>query len=372
MISPSNILLCFLAALLPCPASAQAADSTQQLRNPLLLGARWHYGFIIPHSRDIANVAVSHPQGVEINVQWLLAQEKHTRNSGVLAKRGLVVHYVDFDNPEVLGHCFSVAPYVEPLIRPWGRLSASVQMGLGLTWLSKLYDGNNNPTNLFFSSRISMLAMTNAYVHYSLSRHLDISLGFNYNHISNGGMKLPNKGMNFPTYNVGVNYIFQPVALQKPVKNDDWKKAKRHFATLLSVATIKTLEATDAFPDNEFCWQTGALFVAGRRVGRLSALSLGTEWIYDGYAHARLKREGLDKSGWKAGVLFGHELVVNRVRFTVHLAAYVFNPTRGTDDAVYQRYGLYYRFGRHVLFGSTLKAHRHVADVFDMRLGWIW
>lgn len=350
-------------------ANAQPGDSLS--RDPFLLGMRFHYGFIIPHSRELIDVSRSNPHGFEISAQWLLASEKYTRNSGVVAKRGFVLHYFNYDNPRVLGQGITLVPFVEPMIRPWRRFYGSVQLGLGIIYLNTVYDEETNPTNLFYSFPVSMLAMTNAYLFYKINPHWHISLGINYNHISNGGMKLPNKGMNFPTYNAGFNYYFRTVEITRPLKTDEWKKRQRNFAYLLPVATLKTAEATDDFPENKICWQLGAMAMAGRQIGRLSALSAGTEWIYDGYAREILDRDGNNTSAWKGGILFGHELLVSRVRFSIHLGAYVYNPSRNTD-AVYQRYGLYYRAGKHILFGSTMKAHRHVADVFDMRLGWIF
>ena len=355
--------------MLPQFLFAQHPDTAVTTRAPFLLGARVHYGFIIPHSRDIINVSDSNPYGFEISAQWLLHAEKYTRNSGVVAKRGIVAQFINFDNPNVLGYCINVVPYVEPMIRPWGRLYGSVQLGLGLACLSKVYDAETNPTNLFFSFPVSFLAMTNAYLHYRVSPQWEASLGFNYNHISNGGMKLPNKGMNFPTWNAGVSYAFQPVSVTRPPKNDDWKHQPPHYFSLLAIGTLKTATATDAFPENKLCRQIGAIAMAGRRIGRLSGLSAGTEWIYDGYAREILDRAGSGKSAWKGGLLGGYELLTGRVRFGVHLGAYIFNPS-GDVDPVYQRYGLYYRLGKRVLLGSTLKAHRHVADVFDVRLGW--
>ena len=347
---------------------AQPSDTT---RPPLLLGARTHYGFIIPHSKDIAGVSGSHPFGLELNVQWLMAQERYTRESGVIVKRGFLVHWINYDHPDVLGYCLSVAPYVEPLIRPDRRLYGSIQMGLGVSYLSKVYDEQTNPTNLFFSTPISFLLFTNAYLNFKVNPRWEVSLGFNYNHISNGGMKNPNKGMNFPTYNAGAAYNFRPMPIRRPVKNKAWKTRPRHYFYLQAVGSIKTAEATDAFPKNEPRWLLGGIAMAGRRVGRLSGLAAGTEWIHDGWARRVLDRAGDPTSAWKGGVLFGHELITGKVRFTVHLGAYVYNPSR-TTDAVYQRYGLFYQAGRHIQFGTTLKAHRHVADVFDLRLGWLW
>jgi hypothetical protein len=354
--------------LLPQILFSQQADSIS--RDPFLLGARLHYGFIIPHSRDIINVSNSNPRGLEISAQWLLNSEKYTRNSGVIAKRGFVLQYFNFDNPDVLGHCVNAVPYIEPMIRPWGRLYGSVQLGLGLSYLNRVYDAESNPTNLFFSFPVSFLAMTNAYLHYKVSPQWEASLGFNYNHISNGGMRLPNKGMNFPTWNAGFNYYLEPVNITKPVKNKDWKQQPRNYAYLLAVGTLKTATATDIFPENKICWQLGGMGMVGRRIGRLSGLAVGTEWIWDGYAQEIMRRENVDKSPVKGAVLAGHDLMINRVRFTIHLGAYVFNPS-GDVDPVYQRYGIFYRFGKHLLVGSTLKAHRHVADVFDVRVGWV-
>lgn len=358
-----------LVLLLFCLPTLCSQSTDSLARAPFLLGARLHYGFIIPHSRDIINVSGSNPRGFEISAQWLLNREKYTRNSGVIAKRGIVLHYVNFDNPDVLGYCVNVVPYIEPMIRPWRRFYGSVQLGLGLAYLNRVYDAESNPTNLFFSFPVSFLAMTNAYLHYKIRPQWEISLGFNYNHISNGGMKLPNKGMNFPTWNAGVNYCFKPVNITRPLKNQDWKQQPRNYFYLLAIGTLKTATASDAFPENKLCRQFGGMAMAGRRIGRLSGLAFGTEWVRDGYAEEILRRYNVDKSPWKGAILAGHDLMINRVRFTIHLGAYVFNPS-GDVDPVYQRYGIFYRFGKRLLIGSTLKAHRHVADVFDVRVGW--
>lgn len=339
--------------------------------HPFQVGAKWHRGFIIAHSRELIDVSQSNPYGFELNAHWLLADEKSVRQTGLIAKRGIAAYYFNFDNPAVLGHCVAVVPYVEPLIRPWGRLYGSFQLGLGAAYLSKVYDEESNPTNLFFSLPVSFWAMVNADVYYKIDKKWQASGGFNYNHISNGGMKSPNKGMNFPTFNLGFQYAFQAASIQKPAKNHDWKSHSRNFSYLLLSGSVKNVPAEPAYPTIEPSLLLGAQWMYGRRVGRLSGLSAGIELVYDGYDRELLDRLGDPTSTWKGGILLGHELLVGRVRFTIHLGPYFYNPSR-TTDALYQRYGLYYRFGEHILVGSTLKAHRHVADVFDLRVGWIW
>lgn len=369
--SPRLILLLFF---LP---GAAAWAQTSPARSPFSLGMRLHYGFIIAHSKELIDVSGSKPRGFELNAQWWLTDEKYTRRSGLVAKRGVVLQYVNYDNPQVLGSVVSVIPYVEPMIRPWRRLNGSVQMGIGMSYLTRVYDAETNPTNLFFSTPLSFLMMVNGYLNYRVDERWGISAGINYNHISNGGMKEPNKGMNFPTYNAGVQYHLRPPSVTRPVKTDDWKQQSRNMVYALAVGTIKRAVPTPGNPGNEPTAQLGVQLMAGRRVGRMSALSAGTEWIHDGFTRTMLDREGDDTNAWKGSLLAGHELLVGRVRFNIHLGAYLYNPSRHTNfykvrkisDAFYQRYGLHYQAGRRLLFGVTLKAHRHVADVLDVRAG---
>jgi len=356
-----------LGLVLPVLSSAQSGGAA----HPFQVGARWHRGFIVPHSRELIDVSRSNPYGFELNAHWLLAGEQEVRETGLIAKRGFAAYYFNFDNPEVLGHSIAFVPYVEPLIRPWGRLYGGCQLGLGAAYLSKVYHETENPTNLFFSLPVSFWAMLNADIYYKINQKWQASIGFNYNHISNGGMKSPNKGMNFPTFNLGLQYAFKSTTIKKPEKNNDWKTQPKNFGYFLAAGSVKNVPPFAASTKIEPGILYGAQGMVGRRVGRISALSAGIEFVHDGYDRILLDRLADKTSAWKGGLLVGHELLVGRVRFTTHLGPYFYNPSR-TTDAIYQRYGLFYRFGRHVLVGSTLKAHRHVAEVFELRVGWIW
>jgi hypothetical protein len=205
-------MLRYLLLLLAFPASSLA--QTEGSQHPFQVGAKWHRGFIIAHSRELIDVSHSNPYGFEINTHWLLAGEKEVRETGLIAKRGFAAYYFNFDNPAVLGTASPLFRYVEPLIRPWGRLYGSVQLGLGAAYVSKVYDEKSNPTNLFFSLPVSFWAMLNANVYFKVKTWQATS-SFNYNHISNGGMKSPNKGMNFPTFNLGLQYAFNPFQNEK-------------------------------------------------------------------------------------------------------------------------------------------------------------
>lgn len=351
-------------------ATAQSTEDDQRIRAPFTLIASAHSGSIIAHSRKLIDVSGSRPYGVEVDADWLMNDERYTRRSGLVARRGFALHAIDFNNSAVLGRMISLTPYVEPMIRAQDRLHGSVRVGAGFAYLNKVYDAQSNPTNLFFSTRISFTAMVCAYLGYRIGPHWEVKGGFNFNHISNGGLKEPNKGMNFPTWSLGVAHCFTPVSLARPVRDDAWKVEARHRDHALLSGSVKNLAATDGHP-SERTTLFGALVARSWRTGRLTTLWAGTEWVYDGHARALLDRLQRPTSAWRGALVAGPGMLSGRVHFSFLFGGYVYHPARNTD-VVYQRYQLLYHASDHITAGVSLKAHRHVADVFDLRIGWSW
>ena len=337
-----------------------------------------HIGSIIAHSRKLIDVSNSSPYGAEMDLLWTLAEERFTRRSGLVSRRGFALALIDFDNPQVLGRVISLTPFVEPMIRAQDRLHGSVRLGVGFAWLNKVYDAETNPTNLFFSTRLSFTGMVCANLGYRFSSRWEARGGFNFNHISNAGMKEPNKGMNYPTWSLGTVYTPRPVPIERPVRDDAWRNERRRANYVMLSGTLKNAPAVDEHPA-ERTVLAGVIGVSSWRSGRMSALSCGAELIHDGFTRKALDDSGDGRSAWKGALLAGPELLIGRVRFGVLVGGYVFNPSREVEtaplrktDIVYQRYQLMHRFGEHLLIAYTLKAHRHVADTFDVRVGWTW
>ena len=348
-----------------------AQDSAVPQRPLFQVSASAHTGFIIPHSKELVDVSSAQPSGIELDALWLMADERHTRTSGMVSRRGLALHLVDFDEPDLLGRMISVTPFVEPMILARHRLHGSVRVGVGLAYLTKPYDAETNPDNLFYSSTVSFTALVNAYLGYRVTPSWEAIAGFNYNHISNGGMKQPNKGINFPTWSLGALYSFRPMVIGRPAPDDVWRTEARSYRYVVLSAAQKNAPSEDGSGELERYFRVGGMGIWGRRLGRLMGASLGTEWSYDGQARELMDREGVDDSAWVGALMGGPELISGRVRFALLFGAYVFAPS-WEGDAVYQRYQLSYTFGRGLMVGTSLKAHRQVADVFDLRIGWIW
>jgi len=150
-------------ALLSLLSSMNIHGQESNCCDPLfIIGARFHNDFIIQHSKKLKDELVqTNPWSIEMDVNW------HLRKKGVwdycycYPRTGIAFKYVNFDFPEVMGSAFAVFPFIEPYIRADRRLNFSVRFGLGPAYLTKIYDEETNPDNLFFSSPISFITQVN-------------------------------------------------------------------------------------------------------------------------------------------------------------------------------------------------------------------
>ena len=94
-------------------------------------------------------------------------------------------------------------------------------------------------------------------------------------------------------------------------------------------------------------------------------------WIYildDNGTGYVLEQEGKDDAPIKTGIALGHEFLLGKFLFSQQFGVYLNNPNPRHSD-FYQRYGLVYRINKFFNAGINLKAHGHVANFLDFRLG---
>jgi hypothetical protein len=344
-------------------------SAAQEKNNALIYSIKSHYGFIIAHHKELKNVSRTNPWGIEAEISWQLMRDKQWQYCYCYPKVGFSYLFINFDNPSVLGNANALYAFVEPVINADRKWGSYLRFGLGPVYLNKTYDSITNPDNTFYSSPISFVAIVGVGIQHRITENASLRLTGNFNHISNAGIKNPNKGINFPTLNFGLDYYIRPRPYLHHIKNDSIDLTPR-----------------DLWLDFEF-FATGKADTKGERrflvygfnasvhkvVGRLNALSFGLEWTSDLADREEIIRLGLLNGNLPldhryAAFLLGHDLILGRFIFSTELGVYVYSPFQRKDE-VYQRYGLTYFVSKSVFFGLNIKAHGHVADFMDFRTG---
>lgn len=159
------------------------------------------YGVIMPHHKSfyyflngrIPTIAVTVNTITNGEQEWLRARKNPTFGFGFF--------YSDLKNKTILGQAYALYMNYGQSIFKYKQTGLQFSMSGGVAYLNKIFDPINNPYNIAVSSHL------NAYLNPSLdfyykNKALKFSTGLALTHLSNGGFKKPNSGLN----HVGIHF----------------------------------------------------------------------------------------------------------------------------------------------------------------------
>ncbi|MEL6831962.1 MAG: acyloxyacyl hydrolase [Bacteroidota bacterium] len=351
--------------LLPLLAVAQQTLMLKESK-PVILGISFDYGFLIKHSESLREIDDAYPFAVRLDWSKHLLTQRAWNFCNCFPRVGMSLAYWNWDNPEVLGSGILPMAYLEPYFMTQRRTNLFFRMGLGGAFLTKPYDEVSNPQNLSYSTLFSFSVMVGTGLQYRLTDQINLRFAAKYNHISNGGVRIPNKGLNFPTLSLGINTSLDEFKYPKLTKVQD--RQAPQDKTRLSLVYFSGWSNAQ-FSDKSTYFVLGMAGTASRWIDGRSALSVGTEWIMDYSRREEIELLNRNDVFQQGAFLVGHEFWLGKVTFSQHFGIYYFKPFRNSDD-IYQRYTLTYYFTPNLFGGISLKSHRHVADFFDFRVGY--
>jgi len=355
---------------LPAPAQTDTTAVTvppAREKSLFSIGLGVQHGFIFAHTIEVQNTKGARPTGIEAILGWQRNDAATFDLCHCYPRQGLMLAYYDYD-VELLGKSGTAAYFLEPTYRMSDRVFFSFKGSMGLSYLSNPFDSISNPGNQSYSTHLSVYLQVGVGAWVQLSDKWWLNPSINYQHISNGGSRQPNKGINWPTAGVAVSY--QPVSRPWYTGTRTTANYRRDSPVRYNVSLLGTVRrGYDEAGDRERYAVAGLAFQAGRQVGTLSMLTLGAEVYHDGNLKEKLRRDGLNASPVKAGLLVGHEFLLGRFQFGQGLGVYVIDQTP-YYDRIYHRWGLQYHISPRISAGVNLLAHRHIAEFADFRVGY--
>lgn len=362
----AKIWLCLIISVIFINLTLSQSDSTKFSNNPTIIGVNFDYGFLLKHTSSLREIGSAYPSAISIDWSQLLLTQNAWEFCDCFPRIGIDLALWNWDNKDVLGNGVLIMSYAEPYFITQKRTNLFFRMGLGGAYLTQPYNEVTNPLNDTYSTNLSFAIMVGFGLNYRLTDSWNFRLAAKYNHTSNGGIRAPNKGLNFPSLSFGVNKSLSPVDYPNLDKIGNRKppEIKERF----SVAHFSGWSNANVGDKDKF-YVFGFMGKYSRWLGGRSALTAGTELIFDYSRREQIDLEGTNASFVQASALVGHEFWLGKVTFSQELGIYYFNDYRINDD-VYQRYSLLYNFNKHFFGGFSLKAHRHVADFSDLRIGY--
>lgn len=322
------------------------------------------HGFIFAHSQAVQNTRGSHPTGIEVIFSWQRNDSSIWALCNCYPRKGILLAYYDYDNT-ILGESFTAAYFLEPVYRLRKNIFFSFKGSAGISYLTNPFDSLRNPTNLSYSTTISAYLLVGLGFWIRLNDQWWLNTSINYQHESNGGFKEPNKGINWPTAGLALSYQPKNRKYYAGITSNEkfWKNNSiRWDMGIFGMAK----RALDGSGNSSRLLLIGLSFNGSKQVGRLSALTAGTEIYRDAALRSKLNQDSIKASPVKAGIILGHEFILGKFLFSQRLGFYIFDQTPYYDQ-LFHRWGIHYRINHFFGAGFNLQAHRHIADFIDLR-----
>ncbi len=331
-----------------------------------VIGVNTQYNTILAHSKDIVDVSRSNPYAFGVEIGRIDTSEANYAHCNCYSEVGFGLNYTNFDFDEVLGSGLTFYFFYKPYLLLKSKWSVRLQSAMGITYLNQVYNEESNPSNLFFSSPISFRLTAGLIGQYAISEQWKTQIGLTYHHISNGGIKEPNKGMNYPGVDVGLTYSLKPLKLRP--KSIDYKQDRSLIKEIRIFGAVTTLPETPEFEEKRKPFY-GLLFGVLKPVSNINGISFHFETWRDEAVAEEIKRVGGTQDFHFITALLGHNFLLGNFIFNQQMGFYIYEPFDINPGKFYQRYEMLYGFTNGLQLGCSLKAHGHIAYHLDLRVG---
>ena len=275
-------------------------------------GLRLYTGNVFAHADDVRNTSDSRPLSIELEYSRRHISEDVWNLCRCYPTTGFVLGYQDYKN-SILGRGGHFGYFVQYHFLQRSKLSPYLRGLGGISYNNNPHNENTNPENQSYSLPVNFSLQLTFGIESQLGENYFIDINASFNHISNGGINQPNRGINWPGIGIGIYYSPNFSTLKNrdhivPLQMSTSRWYKR-FETYFS-AHSRTFAKKERFV------VLGSEFLLGYYLSNLHAINIGLEWNYD-FAKARLiDWEMKSKTAHRASVNFGHEFILGDFRFS--------------------------------------------------------
>ncbi len=329
-----------------------------------------HYGYIMPLYTSSMNILIQgHVPGFELDYVNKPACEDNWLGAYHCPEVGIAFFSAYLNNPAQLGNEFGIYPFVNFHLKRSFKEGLYFRVGMGLGYMPVEFDRLENHKNDVTGSHLNAMFNFRLNYHFYLSSRTRLETGIGLTHCSNGAFQTPNLGINLITANTGITYCISDA--QKCFKRSfqDTMKSKKIQSDFIVTAGLSEIEP----PGGKKYPNVTISYIGYRTLNRKNKLGLGADLFYNQANIARLNRDSIFlKSSLEitqVGVKASYEATLGRLSLPLEMGGYVFSKYTG-NGSIYNRVGIRYYAGKHIITNLTLLTHFVKADFIEWGVGY--
>lgn len=330
--------------------------------------AREKNGFLAAHRGTMGHLPKDRIFCFEAGISKRLMGSKAYSEAYKQPVVGVSTYLSNLGNKEILGFGAGAYGFIEfPMWRNSNSFLAG-KLGCGLGYVSKVFDQNKNPKNVAVSSHVNALIVIGVTGTWRMTNRFSLLYGVDLTHFSNGSSKVPNLGLNMPTFSIGAAYHWKD---KRSVAVEQFRVEKAPFFQRWEAGVIGILSDKKVFPTGG---KTFPVYAVNGFAYKQFKSKVGWELGLDFISKQSLfqYRDYIPKTQWSIFQIGGYScfsLPLNRLRFVLGMGIYI-KDRYDADDELYHRLGMRYVFKNGLLVNMTLKTHWAKADYIEYGIGY--
>lgn len=356
-----------------------AVQLIAQLPKGYYIESSVHFGKSIKHRSIIQLDFPSYAWGSELNLEVQTYGNKKWHQSSNFPRWGLALVYLHSGNEAEMGSVIGFLPNINIDFFKKNRFRIFGRFGTGLGLITKPYHPVHNSGNDMVGSYLNNITALRLGLSIPLSRHLEIRPSASITHLSNGASAMPNRGINIPTFQLSICYMYNPVALADKIID---KEAVFKFAWKFRYSALFSMGIKE-----QSAYGTGikhpvynASLDAGIMLSSNNLFKLGIEFDYIGSYAAFMNHLGTYKDvdiHWQSSrfaAFLMDEIFIGRFSLNFGLGFYL---TQHLNQPLFT----YFRLAAKYYLSDpienklapflyiSIKAHTFVAEYFSIGIG---
>jgi hypothetical protein len=338
-------------------------------QSSFFIDSRVHYGFVLPHHKEIEYLTTDHVPGLEINIGQRDTRDKSWSKYYRYPFTGVGYFHANLKNP-VLGKVHAFYPFISfPLGKGIENPIFSFYLAFGLSYLTEKYDLVENPTNIAIGSHMNIFLNLALDMQYPIGKNFWLNGKIGMMHMSNGRVISPNLGINLIGTTAGIKYYFNPptVPAGKTSPREGFNPGME-YSFFINGGT-----KTRFHFDTERYYVSSIMLNVEKRFSRTGRTGMGIDIFYDGSIKTDLKRVGEEKVFFsdlvRIGARGGYDIIMGKTTISLHLGYYLY--TEYVDlTRLYTRFGLRYALFKNLEANIAVKSHYAKADFVEWGIGY--
>lgn len=337
-----------------------------KFKDNLSINATSHIGFVLPEYQFINYVTNDFTKSLDFSIVKETTGKNEWEQRYNYPSYGLSFFYSTLGNDNVLGREIAISPFFRIHLFRKKNFSIYNQTGLGIGYISKKFDLEENFINVAVGSNLNIHFNLRMGMKYDIGNKFQLMGGASFDHFSNANTSEPNLGINYLSYYLGLGYRLSDRIEKNTIElQPNEKEITNELVYSIGGKHSRALSS-------KYYFTSSLSFEKRKSFFKALHLGVGADLFFDTSIEDQLNEKDERYRGiyqFQTGIHMSQSIIYERFSITLQEGVYIGLIERIEDYVMYNRGIFKYWINERFSVRLTMKSHLHILDYPEIGLG---